>query len=73
MYLVCTCMYRYVPVLVHSGISKNMLVHTGIYQSVPVHVSMYHYILTTIAIQRIYEYIRVQTVPNRLKKGANMS
>ncbi len=65
-------MYGYVPV--HSGISKNILVHTGIYQSVPVHTSMYHYILDyDFSIQRIYEYVRVQTVPNRLKKGANMS
>ncbi len=65
-------MYGYVPL--HSGIIgilKNILVHTGIYQSVPVHTSMYHYILDfNFAIQRIYEYVRVQTVPNRLKKGA---
>ena len=56
------------------SISLYVPVCKGIYLSVPVHTSMYHYILDyDFAIQRIYEYVRVQTVPNRLKKSANMS
>ena len=65
-------MYQYI--VAYRRIYQYVLVHTCIYQYVLVHTSMYHYTLDyDFAIQRIYEYVRVQTVPNRLKKGANMS
>ncbi len=65
--LVCTSMYQYI--VAYQRIYWYILIYT----SVPVHKSMYHYILDyDFAIQRIYKYVRVQTVPNRFKKGANM-